>query len=147
MTVTNIEGNRIAEDRALNVERTCLVNPADDLMIDADNDGWILHAAPGVGFCWIIGSVTVAFDIMPLGAFRLEIWYNVGAGNVIVFDSYIGAPASAQGTGVNTMGVFGFYWPVSRRFPENAQVQVTLYSGDALVASSLNLLSWVEEMA
>jgi len=147
MTLTKIEGNTITETRPLNVERTCLVNAADDLMIDAGNDGWITHAAPGAGYYWVIASVTVAFAIMPVGPFRLEIWYNVGAGNVVVFDSYVGTPPAAQGTDVNTMGVAGFYWPVSRRFPENAQVRVTVYSGDPAAAASLNLLSFVEDMA
>jgi len=147
MTVTAIEGNTISETRNLHVARMALVNPADDLMIDAGNDGWITHAAPGAGYCWVIGSVEVAFALMPTAPFRLEIWYNLGAGNVVVYDSYVGAPPAAAGTNVNTMGVAGFFWPVSRRFPENAQVRVTLYSGDALVASSLNLLSWVEDLA
>ena len=148
MTKAIIEGNTITETRNLHVARMCLVNSADDLMIDAGNDGWIHHAAPGAGYYWVIGSVEVGFDSMPaVAAFRLEIWYNVGAGNVVVYDSYIGAIAPPQGTGVNTMGVFSFNWPVSRRFPENAQVRVTLYSGDPAVNASLNLLSWVEDLA
>ena len=148
MTKAAIEGNTITETRNLHVARMGLVNSADDLMIDAGNDGWIHHAAPGVGYCWVIGSVEVGFALMPAaGPFRLEIWYNVGAGNVVVYDSYVGTPPAAQGTNVNTMGVFSFNWPVSRRFPENAQVRVTLYSGDPLAAASLNLISWVEDLA
>ena len=147
MTLAKIEGNTITETRNLHVGRMALVNAADDLMIDAGNDGWILHAAPGAGSAWVIGSVEVGFAIMPLGPFRLEIWYNVGAGNVVVYDSYVGTPPAAAGTNVNSMGAFAFNWPVSRRFPENAQVRVTLYSGDALAAASLNLLSWVEDLA
>ena len=147
MTLAKIEGNTITETRNLHVARMGLVNPADDLMIAADNDGWITHVAPGAGYCWVLGSVEVGFAMMPTGPFRLEIWENLGAGNVVVYDSYIGAPPAAQGTDVNTMGVFSFNWPVSRRFPENASMRVTLYSGDALVAASLNLLSWVEDLA
>ena len=147
MTKALIEGNTITETRNLHVARMGLVNSADDLMIAADNDGWITHVAPGAGYCWVLGSVEVGFAMMPTGPFRLEIWENLGAGNVVVYDSYIGAPPAAQGTDVNTMGVFSFNWPVSRRFPENASMRVTLYSGDALVAASLNLLSWVEDLA
>ncbi|HUW14011.1 MAG TPA: hypothetical protein VM537_30080 [Anaerolineae bacterium] len=147
MTLAKIEGNTITETRNLHVARMCLVNSADDLMIDAGNDGWILHAAPGAGCCWVIGSVEVAFALMPTAPFRLEIWYNAGAGNVVVYDSYVGTPPAAAGTDVNSMGAFSFNWPVSRRFPENAQVRVTLYNGDVLVAASLNLLSWVEDLA
>jgi len=147
MTETKIDGNTIRPTRTLTVSRMAAVNPADDLMIDADNDGWITHAAPGAGYAWVISEVTVGFDMQPTGAFRLEIWYNVGAGNVVVFDSYVGGPECAQGTNVSGINVFGFYWPVSRLFPENAQVRVTLYSGCAATASSLNILSWVEDLA
>ena len=147
MTLAKIEGNTITETRNLHVARMGLMDPADDLMIDAGNDGWIDHVAPGAGYCWVLGSVEVAFDLMPTAPFRLEIWYNAGAGNVVTYDSYVGAPPAAQGTDVNTMGVFSFNWPVSRRAPENASMRVTLYSGDALVAASLNLLSWVEDLA
>jgi len=147
MTLAKIEGNTITETRNLHTGRMALVNSADDLYIDPGNDGWIDHAAPGAGYAWVISSVEVAFDLMPTTAFRLEVWYNVGAGNVVVYSSYVGAPPAAQGTNVNTMGVACFPWPVSRRFPENAQVRVTFYSGDPLVGASLNLLSWVEDLA
>lgn len=139
-----IEGTEIQHRKPLNVERCAEVNPADDIMIDAGNDGWITHAAPGAAFTWVVSQVTVAFDIMPTGAFRLEMTYDLGPGAVTVFDSYVGAAAPANGTDVNTMGVFGFYFPVSRKFPANSEVVVTLYSGDGAVASSMNLLSWVE---
>jgi hypothetical protein len=147
MTKAIIEGNTITETRNLHVGRMALVNSADDLMIDAGNDGWIHHAAPGAGYAWVVSSVTVGFDLQPTGPFRLEIWYNIGAGNVVVYDTYIGAPECAQGTNVSGINVFGFYWPVSRRFPANAQVRVTLYSGCGATAASLNLLSWVEDLA
>lgn len=137
-------GNYVKIDRPLIVARECLVDPADDNMIDAGNDGWITHAAPGADSFWVLESVQVGFDLMPTGSFRLEIWYNIGAGNVVVYDSYVGAPPAAQGTDVNTMGVIEMNGPVSRRFPDNAQMRVTLYSGDVLVASSLNIISKVE---
>jgi len=147
MTEAIIEGNTITHVHPLNVERCAMVNPADHLMILANNDGSITHAAPGAGWCWVVSQVTVGFAIMPTGAFRLEMTYQIGGVGAIVtvFDSYIGAPECAQGTNANSMGVFGFYFPVSRKFPANAEVVVTLYSGDAVTASSLNLLSWAEE--
>ena len=145
MVEQKIDGSRIHHRRPLNTERVAEVDPADDLMIDAGNDGWITHAAPGAGYSWVLGSVEVGFAIMPAaGPFRLEVWENVGAGNVVVYNSYIGAPPAANGTDVNTMGVFSFNWPVNRKFTANAQMRVTLYSGDAAVASSMNLISWVE---
>jgi len=147
MTETKIEGNTIRPTRTLTVSRMAAVNPADDLMIDANNDGWITHAAPGAGYAWVISSVTVGFALQPVGPFRLEILYNVGAGNVVVFNSYVGGPECGNGTNVSGINTFGFYWPVSRLFPENASVTVTLYSGDGVTASSLNLLSWVEDLA
>ena len=137
-------GNTVTATRPLMVARECLVDPSDDLMIDAGNDGWITHAAPGATSFWVLGSVQVGFDIMPVGSFRLEIWYNVGAGNVVVFDGYVGAPPAAQGTDVNTMGTIEMNGPISRRFPANAEMRVTLYSGDPAAAASLNILSWVE---
>jgi len=147
MTETKIEGNTIRPTRTLTVSRMAAVNPADDLMILANNYGYITHAAPGLGYAWVISSVTVGFALQPTGAFRLEILYNAGAGNVVVFDSYVGGPECSQGTNVSGINTFGFYWPVSRLFPENASVTVTLYNGDAVTASSLNLLSWVEDLA
>lgn len=145
MTEVKLSGGAyVTATRPLMVARECLVNSADDNMIDAGNDGWITHAAPGTGSFWVIGSAEVGFDLMPTGSFRLEMWYNVGAGNVVVYDSYVGAPPAAQGTDVNTMGVIEMNGPISRRFPDDAEVRITLYSGDGAVASSLNIVSWVE---
>lgn len=141
MTKHIIEGSVIEHIHPLNVERVGVVDEADGYMIAAGVDGWINHAAPGLGFCWTIDSALVGFDIMPTAAFRLEIWYNIGAGNVVVFDSWVGAAPAANGTDVNTMGVAEMIGPVSRRFPEDAQVRLTLYSGDAAVAPSLNIVS------
>ena len=145
MVEAKISGSRIHHRRPLNTERCAMVNTADDLMILAPNDGWITHAAPGAGFCWVLGQVTVGFDMQPTGASHLEITYQIGAAAVeTVFDSYIGGPECANGTNVSGINVFGFYFPVSMKFPANSEVIVTLYSGCAVTASSLNIISWVE---
>jgi len=144
MVEQKIAGSRIHHRRPLNTERVAEVDPADDIMIDAANDGWITHAAPGDGYCWVLGQVTVGFDIMPDTAFHLQVWYNVGAGNVVVFDNYVGAAAAAQGVNDNSMGIGQFHFPVGLKFPSNAQMRVTLFHGDDVPASSLNVISWVE---
>lgn len=145
MTEHNLAGgNLINELRALDIHNVCQVNSADDLLIAAGNDGWITHAAPGDGLSWVLGSVVVGFDTAPLGAFRLEVWYNIGAGNVVVFNSYVGTATPVGGTDISPVMPIMINWPVSPKFPEDAQMRVTLYSGDAAAAASLNILSWVE---
>lgn len=64
---------------------------------------------------------------------------------VTCFQTHIGAGNPVGGTDVSTMGVFGFYFPVSRRFPNDAEVIVRCDSGDGAVSASMNILSWVEE--
>ena len=146
MVEQKIAGSRIHHRRPLNTERCAEVDVADNVMIVAGADGSITHIAPGAGYCWVLGQVTIGFDLQPTGAFHLEVAQDVGAGYVVVFDNYVGGPECGNGTNVSGMNAFGFYWPVSRRFDENAPVRVTLYSGDGVTASSLNLVSWVERI-
>ena len=145
MTKAIIEGNTITAVRPLMVAREALVNSADDIVIVAGNDGYITHAAPGTGCYWVVSEVTIGFDIQPLAAFDLYMTYDVGAGAVTCFQTHIGAGNPVGGTDVSTMGVFGFYFPVSRRFPNDAEVIVRCDSGDGAVSASMNILSWVEE--
>ena len=144
MVEQKIAGSRIHHRRPLNTERVAEVDVADSLMIAAASDGAINHVAPGAGFCWVLGQVTVGLSIMPTAAFHLQVWYNVGAGNVVVFDNYVGAVAAGQAANNNSMGIGQFHFPVGLKFPANAEVEVTLFHGDDLPASSLNLTSWVE---
>ena len=144
MVDQKIDGSRIHHRRPMNTEHCAEVNLADDIMIDADNNGWIIHAAPGAGYCWVVSQVTIGFDLQPTGAFHLEMAYDAGAGYLVVFDSYVGGPECGNGTNVSGINVFGFYFPVAPKFPANSAVRVMLYSGDAVTASSMNLLSWVE---
>ena len=144
MVEQKIDGSRIHHRRPLNTERVAEVDSNDDIIAVPGDDGWITHVAPGDGYCWVLGQVTVGLDIMPVTAFHLQVWYNVGAGNVVVFDNYVGAVAAAQGVNDNSMGIGQFHFPVGMKFPSNAEVRVTLFHGDDAPSSSLNIISWVE---
>lgn len=144
MVEQKIDGSRMHHRRPLNTEHCAEVNLADDIMIDAENNGWITHAAPGAGYTWVVSQVVIGFETQPTGVFHLEMAYDAGAGYLVVFDAYVGGPECAQGTNVSGINSFGFYPSVARKFPANSAVRVMLYSGDAVTASSMNILSWVE---
>lgn len=142
--LTKIEGNTITHRWPLNTEH---VHEIETEMWDLEAGdfagAWDL-GAPTTGYCWVLSSVTLSFDIQPI--LPSVFWVDADAGADIYWICFAGQGPNAGVIAASTanVGPIKIKFDPAIKFPVNQDIAMNWIGGDPTVAFYISWECWEE---
>jgi len=141
--LTKIAGNTITHRWPLNIEHVHEISDEQFDLEAGDFAGLWDLAAPADGYCWVLSSITVGFDVQTV--LPSVLFVDSDAGGTLWWSTYVGqTPAPLVGV-PTAQGPFKFHFVPAIKFPVNEDVAINWIGGDPAVLFFISWEVWQEQ--
>lgn len=140
--LTKVDGNTITHRWPLNIENVHEIEeqrwgagPGDEMVVYD-------LGAPAAGYCWVVKSVTLSYDVQPALSAMFYIDSNTGAS--IWWTTFLGQAVIGIAT---DQGPWRFPFEPAIKFPVDEDVAFNYIGGDGATAYYFTAEVWQEELS